>query len=186
MRRQFTHPNSHTCKPHHISHTTPHPTTQQSQHTFSGYATETGTGLYAKALAATVGANHFNRVTWGSGATPAPSSSSNAQQHAVGGGSTSGQKSPQESKRECFSWCGTGGDGGGGLVWLCVGKRQRGGGAGEGGTCMRALTHKDIRHPHSPVYLCTLHVTPPPPPPPYNSQLPVPEQPGYRHLPGCS
>lgn len=37
----------------------------QDGHTFKGHATESGTGLYAKALAATVGANHFNRVTWG-------------------------------------------------------------------------------------------------------------------------
>jgi hypothetical protein len=36
----------------------------QDGHSFKGYATEAGTGLYAKALAATVGANHFNRVTW--------------------------------------------------------------------------------------------------------------------------
>lgn len=37
----------------------------QDDHIFTGHATESGTGLYAKALAATVGANHFNRVTWG-------------------------------------------------------------------------------------------------------------------------
>jgi hypothetical protein len=41
------------------------PVLLQDHHTFKGYATESGTGLYAKALAATVGANHFNRVTWG-------------------------------------------------------------------------------------------------------------------------
>lgn len=42
-----------------------HLSSLQNDHTFKGYATESGTGLYAKALAATVGANHFNRVTWG-------------------------------------------------------------------------------------------------------------------------
>jgi hypothetical protein len=71
------------CTPNlNLAHALHHQNPRQDDHIFKGHATESGTGLYAKALAATVGANHFNRVAWGT--QPDPSTPGGSKRKAAG------------------------------------------------------------------------------------------------------